>query len=152
MISIVIPARNEEDNIGRLFESLEDNDFDDYEVIVVDGDSDDGTREVARKNGARVIKGPGKGLAAAQNLGWRNAKGDIIWFIDADCELEKDSLKKAQQFFDNNPDKDIGGLDIRHKADNWIEKSLSAENTANAGKRRLFNFIYRIGRKAGVFQ
>jgi len=152
MISVVIPARNEEENIEELLRSIEKNSYDDYEVIVVDGDSEDRTPEIADEYGARVIDGPGEGLAAAQNIGWRNAEGDIIWFVDADCKLEKDSLEKVGKFFDENPDKAIGGLDVRHEPQGLIERTVSAENRANSGKRRLFDWIEEKGKGLGVIE
>lgn len=150
MISIVIPARNEEENIERLIESIQNNEFEDFEIIVVDGDSEDRTREIAREYGADVIEGLGKGLAAAQNLGWRNASGEIVWFIDADCELESDSLRQAAEFFEENPDKAIGGLEVRHKPEGIIEKAISVENRANTGRGKIFGAIRSIGKKVGA--
>ena len=97
MISIVVPARNEEDKIGDLLESIRKNDFDDYEVIVVDGDSSDRTVEIAESYGARTIQGPLKGTAAARNKGWKEARGDYIYFLDADSKLPEDALKKISR-------------------------------------------------------
>lgn len=152
MISIVIPARNEEENIEKLLNSVEDNSYRDYEVIVVDGDSEDRTPEIAEEYGAKVIEGPGKGLAAAQNIGWRKAEGEIIWFIDADCVLEEESLQTAADFFENNPDKDLAGLDVRHRPKTLVEKAVSAENKANVGRGKIFDMIRGLGEGLGVLK
>lgn len=149
-ISIVIPARNEEENIRELLESIESNDYSDYEVIVVDGDSEDRTPEIARNYGADVLKGPGEGLAAAQNLGWKESDGEAVWFIDADCKLEPDSIRKAAEFFKENPGKSIAGLKVRHDPEGLVEKAISAENKANKGRGKIFDAIRSIGQRLGV--
>lgn len=80
-ISIVIPTKNEEKTIGEIIEKCKP-----YgnEILVVDGHSQDKTREIAKKLGAKVIldnkKGKGDGLRCAI----KEVKGDIIVFIDAD--------------------------------------------------------------------
>jgi glycosyltransferase involved in cell wall biosynthesis len=69
LISVVVPARNEEDHITRLLKSVNKSERDDYEIVVVDGGSTDETREIAWEHGARVIEGPQKGTAVARNVG-----------------------------------------------------------------------------------
>lgn len=152
MISIIIPARNEEDNLGNLLESIERNSYEDYEIIVVDGNSKDRTKEIAREHGAEVIEGPGSGLAAAQNLGWKNAEGEIIWFIDADCTLGPNALRDANEFFEKNAEKDLAGLDVRHRPKTLVEKAVSAENRANAMRGKIFRAIREAGQKLGVLE
>jgi glycosyltransferase involved in cell wall biosynthesis len=86
-ISIVIPARNEGRRIAHCLHSLRNQSiaFDQYEVIVVDDGSDDDTADVARQNGARVIRQSKKGTSAARNRGIADALGNIVLFTDADC-------------------------------------------------------------------
>ena len=86
-ISLVVPARNEEDNIGGLLDSLREHDL--HEVIVVDDQSEDKTAAVAARQGARVVQGEspppgwlGKPWACYQ--GARIATGDWLLFLDAD--------------------------------------------------------------------
>jgi glycosyltransferase involved in cell wall biosynthesis len=91
LISIVIPARNEGKRIARCLEALRNQSLDrgQYEVIVVDDGSDDDTTDVAARQGARVVRQPGKGAAAARNRGIDEARGEIILFTDADCIPEE---------------------------------------------------------------
>jgi glycosyltransferase involved in cell wall biosynthesis len=83
MISVVVPALNEEEWIVSCLESLTSQSYDDYELIVVDGGSSDRTVELAEQYADRVIvyKGP---VGAARNLGARGSRGEILAFMDAD--------------------------------------------------------------------
>ncbi|MBI2576119.1 glycosyltransferase [Candidatus Woesearchaeota archaeon] len=93
MLSIIIPARNEEHYLPKLLESLRRQTFKDFEVIVADCHSQDKTKEIARKFGCKITKGglPAEGRAN----GAKAARGDRFFFIDADCELGNDFLEKT---------------------------------------------------------
>ncbi|HEY81589.1 MAG TPA: glycosyltransferase [Caldilineae bacterium] len=73
---------------------------DQYEVIVVDDGSEDGTADVARAYGARVLTQEHLGPAAARNAGAKLARTDIIVFTDADCEPAPDFLERILEPFD----------------------------------------------------
>lgn len=81
MISLVIPAKNEEEGIGPLIRSARN-----YaaEVILVDGHSVDRTRDEGAKAGAKVIMDKGKGKGDAIKEGIQRATGEIIVFMDGD--------------------------------------------------------------------
>jgi glycosyltransferase involved in cell wall biosynthesis len=83
-VSIVIPALNEEDSIGRVLDQIPFDRLPETEVIVVDNGSRDGTAEVAVKRGARVVFEPHKGYGVATRRGLSEAKGDIVVTMDAD--------------------------------------------------------------------
>ncbi|NOX44617.1 MAG: glycosyltransferase family 2 protein [Caldiserica bacterium] len=83
-VSVIIPAFNEAERIGAVIEPLLDVPEVD-EVIVVDDGSSDGTAEVARRYGVKVIRLPeNKGKALALDAGVREAKNDLLLFLDAD--------------------------------------------------------------------
>ncbi|HWJ77624.1 MAG TPA: glycosyltransferase family A protein [Niallia sp.] len=91
MISIIIPARNEERTIENLLSSLKNQQYPHYEVIVVDDESIDKTAEVAKCYGAKVIhqgKKKWKGKSAACWNGAKVARGDLFLFLDADTRLD----------------------------------------------------------------
>jgi glycosyltransferase involved in cell wall biosynthesis len=84
-VSIIIPALNEEAMLPRLLNSVKAQDFDDYEVIVADAHSTDRTREIAAEYGCRVVDG---GLpAVGRNAGAVAARGDFLFFLDADVVI-----------------------------------------------------------------
>ena len=93
MLSIIIPALNEEDYLPFLLESIKKQDFRDYEVIISDAGSTDATLEIARKYHCIITKG---GLpAAGRNNGAKIAKGDVLFFLDSDTVLSEEFLRKA---------------------------------------------------------
>lgn len=98
-ISIVVPAFNEEGYIRHLFKGLESQSAHNFEVIVVDGNSTDRTRAIARENGARVVIEKKKNIGAARNAGVRAAKGDLVLFTNADTKASKDLLMTYAELF-----------------------------------------------------
>ena len=88
MLSIIIPALNEQENLKNLLDSIKvQGDFGDYEIIVADAGSKDKTKEVAIAYNCIICQGglPAKG----RNEGAKIAKGDWILFLDADTMLPK---------------------------------------------------------------
>ncbi len=100
--SIIIPAKNEEANIGRCLQSISELDYDParFEVIVVDNGSSDKTVEIARRYGAVVFVLPELTVAGLRNFGAREAKGDILAFLDADCTVDNQWLKAASFYLE----------------------------------------------------
>ena len=98
-ISVVIPAFNEQKYIKSVFKGLKSQTFKDFEVIVVDGNSTDSTREISSRNGAKIIIEPKKNIGAARNTGAKQAKGDLILFTNADTMASRDLLKGYLELF-----------------------------------------------------
>lgn len=89
MLSIIIPVFNAERYISRCVDSIIGQSFADWELLLVDDGSTDNTplicdEYVARNTKIRVIHKKNGGVSSARNVGISNAKGDWIWFIDAD--------------------------------------------------------------------
>jgi glycosyltransferase involved in cell wall biosynthesis len=93
MISVVIPARNEEELLAATIEAMKAQSYKNFETIVVANGCNDRTAEVARELGCRVFELSDRGLGAARNLGGREASGQILLFLDADTLLPRDALK-----------------------------------------------------------
>jgi len=86
LVSIVIPVKNNPVGLALLLESIFRQKFSgDFEVIVVDNDSSDHTREVARQFPVRLFNQKKEGSYAARNLGIKNTRSSTIAFIDSDC-------------------------------------------------------------------
>lgn len=92
-ISIIIPTLNEEELLPNLLKSIKQQNFNDYEIIVADARSTDNTRKIAQQYGAKVVAGgkPGK----ARNNGAKVARGEFLYFFDADVVLPPDFLRKS---------------------------------------------------------
>ncbi|MCG9873933.1 MAG: glycosyltransferase [Leptospiraceae bacterium] len=92
-ISVIIPTLNEEELLPTLLECLKQQTFRDFEIIVADAGSKDQTRKIAKKYGALVVDGGMPGVG--RNKGAEVAKGEFLFFFDADVLLPNDFLAKA---------------------------------------------------------
>lgn len=93
ILSIIIPTYNEEEYLPVLLESIKQQDFSDYEIIVADADSKDNTVKIAEEYGCIVVEG---GIpAVGRNNGAKVAKGDYLLFLDSDLKLTEDYLAKV---------------------------------------------------------
>lgn len=97
--SVVIPVLDREETIGNAIESVLGGTFQDFEVIVVDNGSTDGTPEVVREICARdervsLIRGTGGTIASAINDGIRESRGEFICQLDSDDEYVPETLEK----------------------------------------------------------
>jgi rSAM/selenodomain-associated transferase 2 len=90
-ISVIIPTFNEADNICETLASVMKL-RGDFEIIVVDGGSRDGTAELAAQPGVRVLHGP-RGRAAQMNVGASAAQSDTYLFLHADTHLPADTYQ-----------------------------------------------------------
>jgi glycosyltransferase involved in cell wall biosynthesis len=94
LVSIIIPVYNEEKDIPFCLGSLKGQSYKNIEIIIVDDGSTDNTlNEVKKFKGIRIIKGQHKGPGFSRNLGAKNARGDILIFIDADMTFSKNYIK-----------------------------------------------------------
>ncbi len=105
MISVIIPSYNEEANIARCLLSLQKQTVprDEYEIIVVDGNSKDQTREIAEKYADLVFIQTSNKVGGARNDGVLRSRGDIIVTTDADCVLPEDWLENIRSEFSKRP-------------------------------------------------
>lgn len=101
-ISVVIPAYNEEKFLPKCLESLQQQSFKDFEIIVVDNNCTDKTAEIAKSYGAKVVAEKRKGVCFARQCGVSNAKSKIIVSSDADCTYKPNWLQNIYQAFIDN--------------------------------------------------
>lgn len=108
--SIVIPTYNAAKTIANTIEACLGQNFpkDKLEIIIADDGSTDNTGEIVRQYPVvQYLNQENKGPAAARNLGWNSANGEIICFTDSDCVPEKDWLSKIVAKYIAE---DIGGV------------------------------------------
>jgi len=101
--SLIIPAYNEEKKIAKTLESLINQSYKNYELLVIDNNSTDKTNEIAHKYTKNVYIEAQKGYIHAANKGASLAKGEFIAFCDADSVYPANWLKKAAALAQKNP-------------------------------------------------
>jgi glycosyltransferase involved in cell wall biosynthesis len=136
-LSIIIPTLNEERNIGNVLSDISKQDFskNNIEVIVADAESTDNTRNIVEQYGAKIVNG---GIPSiARNNGSKEARGDILYFMDSDIRINNDFLTKSYIEFISRI-LDVAGMDnhpiydenykSRHKmiinSINWLANKL----------------------------
>ena len=104
-ISVVIPCYNEELLIAACLDSIKSQDFSgDFEIIVADNNSTDGTGDIARRSGAKVVFETQKGVCAAREAGTRAARGEVVVSTDADNVFSRDWLSEIWKEFSKDPE------------------------------------------------
>jgi len=102
LVSIITPVYNSGRYLRECLGSILNSSYRKFEVIVVDDGSTDDSLEIAESFGINVIKLDGRnGPAAARNRGAKEARGDLLLFVDADVVIKKDSIARiVDDFFD----------------------------------------------------
>lgn len=98
MLSFVLPAYNEEFELPRSIAAIHaaaGRAGQEYEIVVVDDGSTDATAEIAQRAGTRLIQIQRRQIAAARNAGAQAARGDILFFVDADTRINSDHVLDA---------------------------------------------------------
>ena len=96
LVSIIIPVRNGAATIARCLEAALDSRYERFEVIVVDDGSDDRSAEIIKTFPCTLVQLPGhSGASSARNTGTCHSHGEILFFTDADCLLNEDTLAIA---------------------------------------------------------
>jgi glycosyltransferase involved in cell wall biosynthesis len=105
-VTIVVPAYNAAANIGEALASIFAQTYRDFEVIVVDDGSTDGTRDALEpwRTAITYVRQPNRGPASARNAGIQRARGGLIAFLDADDVWLPDKLDRQVEYFDVFPE------------------------------------------------
>lgn len=106
LVSILVPAYNEEDVISRTLESLMNLNYDKKEIIVIDDGSTDRTGIIAswyKQYGVKVLRKPNGGKASALNYGMLFARGDIMITIDSDSMVTREGVKEMVAVMTSDP-------------------------------------------------
>jgi len=104
LFSIITPSLNQSQFLKQTIKSIQNQTYKNFEHIVVDGGSTDGTVEILKKYRGKIkwISEKDKGQTDAINKGLRMAKGDILAYLNSDDLYEKDTLETVANFFFNN--------------------------------------------------
>ena len=136
LVSVVVPCYNERETIGLLLQALVAQDFPHkaMEVLVMDGGSTDGTREVLAAWQARapfplrVIPNPARHIPAALNLGLRHARGRYIVRLDAHCRPFPDYIRRCVDVLTRRPEVgNVGGVWLIRpsRPASWVSRSIA---------------------------
>jgi len=140
-VSIIIPCRNEVRFIEKCIDSVIYNDYpkDKLEILIMDGVSEDGTREIVKEyqkkyHIIKLLDNPKKITPCALNIGIKHAKGQIIMRIDAHSTYEKNYISKCIKYLEEYNADNVGGI--------W--KIVPRENTI-IGKTIVFSLSHPFG-------
>lgn len=123
--SIIIPAKNEAENINQCLDSITAMDFDRerYEIILIDNGSNDDTVAIAKRKGAHVFVQPDLNISGLRNFGARQAHGRVLAFLDADCTVAQNWLRAASCYLNDTQHSCFGSAPIIPENATWVQKT-----------------------------
>jgi glycosyltransferase involved in cell wall biosynthesis len=137
MVSVVIPTMNEERSVGLVIEEVM-NAFRgkrEIEVLIVDTNSKDRTREISSSLGAVVIDEPRRGYGRAYRTGFERSQGTVIATLDADMTYPATELPRLVEMLetqgldfittDRLSDMEKGAMSAKHRLGNWLLSSVT---------------------------
>src|SRR5256884_4291465 len=111
-VSVVVCTFNGEKTIGDCLEGLQELDYPDFEVIVVDDGSTDATSTIVSAAGVRLINLEHGGLSTARNVGMQAATGEIVAYLDDDARPDPQWLRYHVATFEHSPYAGVGGPNV----------------------------------------
>lgn len=123
-VSVVVCCYNAATTLDECLRSLGQLAYPDFEVIVVDDGSKDGTHLIAEKHEMRCIRVPNGGLSKARNLGIEAAKGEIVAFIDSDAYADPDWLYYMVTALEEHNASAVGGPNLSPVQDGFIAQCV----------------------------
>ncbi|MEI6634599.1 MAG: glycosyltransferase [Chlamydiota bacterium] len=135
-LSVVIPARDSAGTLGACLEAVFDSEYRDFEVVVVDDCSRDGTQGVVAGFPCRMVSGGApRGPAAARNAGAREACGRVLMFIDSDIVVSRGALGRVAELLTSGVCDAVVGM---------LDKDSAYGNLASFYKNAYMHYTYRI--------
>ncbi len=126
-VSVVVASYNGGRTLETCLASLEKLNYPDYEVILVDDGSTDGSRNIAADHPAiRYIHQENKGLSVARNTGISAATGMVVAFTDSDCRADEDWLHYLIGDLLSGDFAAVGGHNFLPPEDSWIAAAVMA--------------------------
>lgn len=148
-VTIIMPIRNEADFIERVVRNVLDNDYpaEKMEILVVDGMSDDGTREIVanlakQERRIRMLDNPKRITPAAMNIGIKATRGDVFIRVDGHVEIPADFISKSIQCLHEHSQAWVAGGYIKTIANSFAGKAIAAAMQSPIG---VGNSRFRLG-------
>ena len=137
LVSIIVPAYNEEKVIGNCIKSIQSSDYPNFEIILIDDGSTDRTYTVMRRfenpPRVRVITQPNNGKASALNRGFQLAKGEILFFVDADGLFTRSTIREMLSGFTSAQVGAVCGNDHPANMDTLLTKLFCLQTHVGTG-------------------
>ncbi len=148
-VSVIMPIRNEASFIERAITSILDNDYpaEKVEILVVDGMSDDGTRQMVERlsegdGRVRTLDNPKRIVPAAMNIGIKAARGDLFIRVDGHAEIPADFITKSVECLREHPDAWVVGGCIETIAHDYTGRAIASAMRSPVG---VGNSRFRLG-------
>ena len=113
LFSVIITTKNEQDVIEDLLKSLETQSYRNLEIIAIDNNSTDKTKDIAKKY-TRLVFNKGPERSAQRNYGVEKSKGKYVYIMDADMSLQENVVKEAVELLEKN--KEVGALVVPERS------------------------------------
>jgi len=150
-VSVLIPAYNEEGTIDETIRSVLNLEYPDFEVIVIDDGSTDGTGTRAGKFPIKLLQQKNSGKAEALNNGIKHASGELIATLDADCYVDPSALRHMIGFFSDQRVMAVTPTMKVWKPETMLEKMQKAEYTFSNLMSKIFARLDSITVTPGPF-
>ena len=145
-VSVILPALNEVDSIEHVLKGVPAGIVD--EILVVDGHSTDGTPELVRRLGFRVIEQEGKGYGNAVATGLKHVRGDVAVPVDADGSYNLDDIPRLLQRLEEGYDVVLGS---RYLPSSGSDDDTPIRYIGNKGFTFLLNLVHGLGISDSLF-
>jgi GT2 family glycosyltransferase len=125
-VSVIVCTHNGERTLPECLERLASLTYPDFEVIVVDDGSSDGSPDIARAHGVTLVQTEHRGLSFARNAGVARANGEIVAFLDDDAYPDPDWLRYVATSLLANAHAGMGGPNIPPEDDGMVAECVAA--------------------------
>ena len=152
--SLVVAVYNRPEEMNELLQSIADQEYRDFEIIIVDDGSDISSREVFQKYKSKLNLSyfftDNQGPALARNFGVKKSEGEWIIFFDSDCTIPKNYFFEVEKFLEDNNVSFYGGPDMMDDSFTYLQKSINFSMTSlfttggiRGNKRAIDKFLPR---------
>lgn len=149
-ISVILPVYNAEKFINRCIESMLNQTFSRFELIIINDGSMDSSLEIckmyeARDNRIRLFSNENKGVSFSRNFGIKKSRGKYVYFIDSDDWIESNTFETMYELAKDGADLVIGGATYEYISDKAIKKVIPEKTKEEyfwISKKNLVSFIW----------